>query len=227
VKSLLKRLVVAALALGAVAYAGAWSGPTQPPPGGNAAAPVNVSASAQSKQGTLGVGGLGVFGRAFVAAAGGYALPGNLALGVAGNVGADAYCDRSGLNCVATLGGGGAPAAAGGTAAAAGTCRAGYAKVGDYCIGSSNRPAVDFYDAASACADDGASLCTWGEWAVACRKGALPDVRFGAAGSYEWIDDYGAAAYMTIADPIVYGNCEYLSRAAPSDEYRFRCCYGG
>jgi hypothetical protein len=290
VKSLPKQLLAAALLLGSVAAAGAWQGPTQAPPGGNAAAPLNVGAAAQSKQGTLGVGGLGVFGRGFLSASAGYALPANLTLGVNGAVGASQYCDAQGLNCVTTVGGaaaGGASAgatgggdqvvcggwdtkygaglvagSAWGCASPAGApacpagydtvssshatinlaehtnlcvlsragsagkvCRSGFADVGSFCIQSASKPAKDFYEAGVACATDDAQLCSWSEWSTACQTGALTDVKFGAAGAYEWIDDYGADAYVTIADPIVYGNCKYLSRAAPSDDNRFRCCY--
>jgi hypothetical protein len=98
-----KQIIAAALALGFVAAAGAWQGPSRPAPGGNVGAPVNVSAAAQSKQGTLGVGGLGVFGRGFFAGSG-YSLPANLQLGVNGAIGATAYCDAAGQNCVTSLG---------------------------------------------------------------------------------------------------------------------------
>ncbi len=99
-----KQLLVAALALGFVALAGAWTAPGQAAPGGNTAAPINVGTRAQSKQGTLGLGGLGVFGKALVTPAAGYSLPANLQLGVNGAVGATAYCDAAGQNCVTALG---------------------------------------------------------------------------------------------------------------------------
>jgi hypothetical protein len=100
-----KHLLLAALALGFVAAAGAWQGPTQPAPQGNVPAPVNVGGLAQSKAGTLGVGGLGVFGRGFVSGASGFNLADSLTFGVDGKVGARAYCDINGQNCVATPGG--------------------------------------------------------------------------------------------------------------------------
>ncbi len=40
----------------------AWTAPTASPPGNNVASPINVSSTAQLKNGTLGVNGLGVFG---------------------------------------------------------------------------------------------------------------------------------------------------------------------
>jgi hypothetical protein len=105
-KNTIRQLLLASLLLGGVALAGAWQGPSAAAPGGNAPAPVNVSAAAQSKQGTLGVGGLGVFGRALVTPAAGYSLPANLQLGVNGAVGAAAYCDQNGQNCTTSVGGG-------------------------------------------------------------------------------------------------------------------------
>ena len=47
---------------------------------------------------------------------------------------------------------------------------------------------------------------------------------------YEWIDDYTGGAYQAIADPRVYSNCEYLSRADPHGgttpvaDVAYRCC---
>jgi hypothetical protein len=87
-----------------IAY-GQWSAPTATPPNDNTPAPINVSANAQDKAGVLTLGGLGVFGSALITPAGGYTLPSNLNLGVNGNVGAKAYCDEKGQNCVSTLGG--------------------------------------------------------------------------------------------------------------------------
>lgn len=85
----------------------AWSAPTAPPPNGNVAAPINVSASSQDKLGVLTVGGLGVFGPTLITSAGGYTLPSTLNLGVNGKIGAKQYCDEKGNNCVSTIGGGG------------------------------------------------------------------------------------------------------------------------
>lgn len=120
-KNFAKQLAVAAAALGFVAIAGAWRGPTHQPPAGNVAAPVNISSSAQSKQGTLGVGGLGVFGKAFISPTAGYTPAANLQLGVNGAIGASAYCDRNGQNCVTSLG---VTSATGTEAAAPGAARA-------------------------------------------------------------------------------------------------------
>ncbi len=54
-KSFLYSFAVGLGVLGASA-ALAWTGPTASPPAGNVSAPLNISASAQSKGGNLGVG---------------------------------------------------------------------------------------------------------------------------------------------------------------------------
>jgi hypothetical protein len=98
--SLPKQILIAGLALGFVGAAGAWTGNSQTPPAGNTPAPVNVSSVRQSKQGILGVGGLGVFGKAFVSDNTGYSLASRLQFGVNGSVGAAEYCDETGEKCV-------------------------------------------------------------------------------------------------------------------------------
>ncbi|MES2409085.1 MAG: hypothetical protein V4509_02150 [Patescibacteria group bacterium] len=96
------------LIIGSVSFSyAAWTAPTDTPPNGNVAAPINVSNLAQDKAGVLTTGGLGVFGSALITSTAGYKLPTTLQLGVNGKVGATAYCDQNGNNCVATLGGGG------------------------------------------------------------------------------------------------------------------------
>ncbi|MES2224340.1 MAG: hypothetical protein V4469_05425 [Patescibacteria group bacterium] len=91
-----------------------WTAPTAIPPNGNTAAPINVSNLSQDKLGVLTVGGLGVFGPALITSTAGYVLPATLSLGVNGKVGATAYCDEKGSNCVTTLGGTSGSATSGG-----------------------------------------------------------------------------------------------------------------
>ena len=56
------KTITLALIIGlGIAYAMAWTGPTQGPPNGNVPAPVNVGNIAQTKMGTLIVGGPGLF----------------------------------------------------------------------------------------------------------------------------------------------------------------------
>jgi hypothetical protein len=223
-KTFPKHLLLAALALGFVAAAGAWQGPTQPAPQGNVPAPVNVGGLAQSKAGTLGVGGLGVFGRGFVSGASGFNLADSLTFGVDGKVGARAYCDINGQNCVATPGGAAGTTTA--TTTPASSCDPGYASVGSYCIQTTARPAKNFYAAGSACADSGAQLCSWSEWTTACAEGVLSDVVFTSAGKTEWIDAYASNwDWVGTARPSINKDCTYPGRQAPTASEAFRCCY--
>jgi hypothetical protein len=100
--SQLSILVIGFLLATATSYLSAWSGPTSQivngVPNGNVPAPINVSNSSQVKQGTLGLGGLSVFGVGQVSTTT-YTLPSNLAFGVNGKVGATEYCDKDGQNC--------------------------------------------------------------------------------------------------------------------------------
>ena len=102
----LRTLILALILSIGISYAyAAWSPPgaaQNPPPSGNIDAPVNVGAGSQTKQGDLSSNNffsapLGFFGSAGI---GLVPVPPSLKLGVAGNTGADAYCDRSGGNCI-------------------------------------------------------------------------------------------------------------------------------
>ncbi|KKS58205.1 MAG: PE-PGRS family protein [Candidatus Nomurabacteria bacterium GW2011_GWA2_42_41] len=60
-KNIIQALKIIALALVlsfGISYVYAWTAPTVTPPGGNVSAPINTSATAQYKDGALGVGGL-------------------------------------------------------------------------------------------------------------------------------------------------------------------------
>lgn len=111
VKANLLSLVSALILFVAVPFAYAWTTPTATPPNGNVKAPINISDISQTKEGKLGVFGLGVFGQALMNKSGTSTYEMNtlnrpsLTLGVNGKIGADEYCDKDGLNCVTTLGG--------------------------------------------------------------------------------------------------------------------------
>ncbi|OGG58159.1 hypothetical protein A2853_01430 [Candidatus Kaiserbacteria bacterium RIFCSPHIGHO2_01_FULL_55_17] len=60
-------LFVSCTALFAISVVFAWVGPTQPPPGGNVAAPINVGTINQVKNGGIGVNALAVFGNTILA----------------------------------------------------------------------------------------------------------------------------------------------------------------
>jgi hypothetical protein len=90
----------------------AWTGPTLPPPEGNTPPPLNTSAIGQSKIGGLLLGTSADILNGLLVANGrvgiGTTSPAsNLKLSVKGNVGASAYCDENGGNCVLASGLGG------------------------------------------------------------------------------------------------------------------------
>ena len=104
-----------------VNYVFAWTGPSEAPTGGNVPAPINVSASEQTKQGIFNlVNDFFVGGNAYIdqllgigtqsISTGTDPSPDGqaLSLDVEGAVGASYYCDQDGNNCVAgdALGGG-------------------------------------------------------------------------------------------------------------------------
>lgn len=99
-KKFANQILLAALALGFVGAAGAWTGNASTPPSNNAPAPLNVTVAKQSKSGILGVGGLGVFGKGFVSTNKDYPLAANLQFGINGSVGAAEYCNEAGDKCV-------------------------------------------------------------------------------------------------------------------------------
>lgn len=81
-----------------------YSAPTSMPTGGNAAAPLNIGASAQAKQGSLSVFAFTALQNSYFAqkvGVGDQAPDANLKLDVEGEVGATKYCDQNGLNCKA------------------------------------------------------------------------------------------------------------------------------
>jgi hypothetical protein len=88
--------------------AGVWKNPKVAPPGENVDAPVNVGAIAQDKAGVLRVTGFRSFFDAIIDTklqVGTTAtMPSNLKLLTDGKVGAEAYCDRQGNNCVTSSG---------------------------------------------------------------------------------------------------------------------------
>jgi hypothetical protein len=203
-KNFIRQVVLAALALGFVAAAGAWQGPAQEPPAGNVAAPLNVSGSSQSKQGTLGVGGLGVFGKAFVSPAAGYALPANLQLGVNGAMGASAYCDARGQNCVTTLGG------AGGAVIEADACRVAVSPIKSEWshVGCSDVEVMT----GGGCRSHGGAYSYW-------------DFPF-VAGTDATIDWYGERHDAAYADGQMYWGCSSGSTGTYSQAYAI-CCAAG
>lgn len=113
IKTNLLALVSALILFVAVPLAYAWTAPRPGvvPPNENVKAPINISDVSQTKEGKLGLFGLGVFGQTLMnkSATSTYEMNtsnrASLTLGVNGKIGADEYCDKNGLNCVTTLGG--------------------------------------------------------------------------------------------------------------------------
>ncbi len=112
---LTKKVTITLLALGIALSglsladaAGTWRNPTATPPNNNVDAPVNVGTDAQDKAGVLRVTGFRSFFDAIfdtkVQIGTTATMPTNLKLLVDGKVGAEAYCDRQGNNCVTSSG---------------------------------------------------------------------------------------------------------------------------
>jgi hypothetical protein len=101
-------LVVILSGVSLVSAAGVWNNPKSTPPKDNVDAPINVGTIAQDKAGVLRVTGFRSFFDAIIDTklqVGTTAtMPSNLKLLVDGKVGAEAYCDRQGNNCVTSSG---------------------------------------------------------------------------------------------------------------------------
>ncbi|MBY0538510.1 hypothetical protein K2P47_03900 [Patescibacteria group bacterium] len=102
---LIPLVIIATVLLGYNFMSAQWAGPTATAPNNNTLAPINVGSSTQQKAGTLGVGGLIVFGPAYIRGASTSEVFDNaVTFEVEGRIGADAYCDENGLNCINVLG---------------------------------------------------------------------------------------------------------------------------
>jgi hypothetical protein len=101
-------LVVLLSGISLVGASSVWKNPTASAPGNNVDAPVNVGTDAQDKAGVLRVTGFRSFFDAIfdtkvqIGTTG--AVPSGLNLLVHGKVGAGAYCDENGQNCVTSSG---------------------------------------------------------------------------------------------------------------------------
>ncbi len=99
--TLLLLIVCTTVLVGFHSLSAGWTPPTATPPGNNVSVPINVGTSSQEKDGSLGVGGLGVFGSAYVQGASTSDTYDNaVTLEVEGKVGADLYCDETGVHCI-------------------------------------------------------------------------------------------------------------------------------
>lgn len=98
-----------------------------------------------------------------------------------------------------------------------------------YCVSDSSYGPGTFYDGINGCESRNARLCSFGEWANACRNkpGFL-----GTITAYEWVDD--AANNPNDAKTVGGGYdgpnivqgfaCEYGISREPLSVFRYRCC---
>lgn len=114
-------IATAAVSFGMNAFAQTFTEPASAPPSNNADAPLDVGPSWQQKNGSLvvnvGASPIGLLIPSGNVGIGTTSPATNLGLDVNGNVGASAYCDENGNNCVtpaALSGGGGSPTTVGG-----------------------------------------------------------------------------------------------------------------
>lgn len=113
-------LVASLVTLFLASYLSAWTGPTQAPPSGNMAAPINVGTTNQVKEGAVGFNGLAVFGNTLFSGSNRYANFGTTA-------GESGYGlrDSSGTLEYKNLGGSWQPLGSGGSGGAGGSSSSG------------------------------------------------------------------------------------------------------
>ncbi|MEO8590189.1 MAG: hypothetical protein ABI432_12520 [Flavobacteriales bacterium] len=105
-------------------------------------------------------------------------------------------------------------------------CPGGFSAVtNNVCVMDSSLVAATFYVATTTCAAMNARLCSFSEWARACRSqpGFLPTVL-----QLEWVDDAANSTYdaKQVGQSIVtleFG-CEFGAESNPLELGRYRCC---
>jgi len=104
-------------------------------------------------------------------------------------------------------------------------CPSGFIAVNDqFCIEPGQRDTVDFPQAAIACGNMGARLCSWGEFHVACvQAGALGLSTM--VGDWEWTDD-SANSDMNVR-VVGFSSCTIAATngAIGSTPRNYRCCF--
>lgn len=110
-------------------------------------------------------------------------------------------------------------------------CESGYHVGGrEFCVQDSARTYASFYEANVVCRNEGARLCSFGEWVHACRK---TPAFIGTVTDYEWVDS--AANHANTAKmvgngsngdggPIFIGCLQGALTDPSSNIARFRCC---
>lgn len=93
------------------------------------------------------------------------------------------------------------------------------------CIMDNSIGPATFFNAITTCGAMNARLCTFSEWAYACRSrpAFLPTVL-----QLEWVDDAANSASnaknVGVSSVTQEFGCEYGANANPLDGYRYRCC---
>ncbi len=109
-------------------------------------------------------------------------------------------------------------------------CRTGMRAAGSiYCISDSALGIGTFFESIAACASRGLRLCSFGEWAAACKN--RPGF-FGTVTQAEWVDDaannsgdakvVGAGSNGQV--PLPGTNCGYGNTRSPTLTASYRCC---
>jgi hypothetical protein len=110
-------------------------------------------------------------------------------------------------------------------------CKPGTHVVGSlYCISDSAVGEGTFFDGIQACANRGGRLCSFGEWATACRQQAG---FLGSVATAEWVDDAAnntndakvVGAGSNGPGPVTGTACEYGNTKVPTLIFGYRCCF--
>ncbi|MBK8339008.1 MAG: hypothetical protein IPK99_02895 [Flavobacteriales bacterium] len=104
-------------------------------------------------------------------------------------------------------------------------CPSGFIEVSDqFCIEPGQRDTLDFRYAAIACGNVNASVCTWGEWHLACDRATqlgLTDI----IGDWEWTNSSASSdMYVRV---VGLSSCTVMGvgLSIGGDPLHFRCCY--
>lgn len=102
-------------------------------------------------------------------------------------------------------------------------CPVGFIVVNEkYCIQQNENAASDFFTAVQNCYDQGARLCTWGEWYYACQNTNL--ALSNMVNNYEWVDD-AANEDGSFRVSGAAGSCTQNSATPATNNFFHRCCF--
>ena len=104
-------------------------------------------------------------------------------------------------------------------------CLSGMVAVNEqYCMETTERPAVDFFDAAVGCAEAGRRLCSWGEFIAACQEAGALGLT-GMINGWEWTNN--TSNEDGTARIVGAGDCEAAGTwfVTGNSGQAYRCCY--